>query len=703
MKKIFLLFVLLGILIAPEVICQELPTTRQDTIYIDPIVITATRTNSKLQETPVRIHILSANALVTTETKSVDEVLKYIPGVNVNRSFGVLSTKSTVSMRGLSGKEQGRVLVLLDGIPLNKSDGGTVDWNMIDLDEIERIEVVKGAGSSIYGGSAMGGMINIVTQKPDKKFSLKGSLDYGSYNTAGARIGASGLLPLFKSKEFYWSISSFYRQSDGYITQSEAERRENPYIINSNMQEAGINVRAGINFSKDHSLEAYIKYYDDCRGTGEKVHQPKGNSTDHDSYGLVLNYKLNFNDISFKSSAYVLNEDYKKVNEYLKDDYTWYNVLSTRNDIGWLNAFSKKIDNHSLTAGFDLKNGSVDGEDVYLTSTDIVYNRGKIFTAALFIQDELKLSDRFNLIAGLRYDNATFYDGAFSIENPSNETSFMYAHQVPDMPRKNRSAFSPRISVQYKLNEKQNRIYALFSRGFRPAELEYLCRSGRIKGGFKIASPSLKPEFLYNVETGIDYSLMPDMFFSLSAYYSRGKDFQYYVSNGDVIDMGFGSRPVFIRENLGGVDIFGTEVELNYNIISGLMLNASYAWSYSNITDYETITASDTINLNGRSFTDVPEHMVNFGLKYINKFINGNLFVHYTGSMFVNDQNSIDEIIGSDKYDAYTTIDVKLWKNLNKNIKLSLGVQNLLDVKFYDSKYSVGPGRWFTLGVEYKM
>ena len=694
-RKISLVLSVLFLLTNTALNGQNSANEPTDTINMEQVVVTATRTDSRVANIPMRIHTLTSASLSTMPALSADEALKYTPGMNINRSFGVLSSKATVTMRGLSSKEQGRVLVLMDGIPLNKSDGGSVDWNMIDPYSIERIEITKGAGSAIYGGSAMGGIINIITQKPVSKFSLNASLDYGTYNTAGAKVNVAGRL----SNSFYYAVNTFFRQSDGYITQPDSEIRENPYIIKSTMQEAGINVRTGIKLKGNNNLEVILKYYNDQRGTGEKVHQTYGNTTDHDSWGAILNYTGSLGTLKIKSSAYSLTEDYKKVNEYRKDDYTWYNVLSTRSDYGWLNSVTFSKGKNLITSGIDFKLGGVDGEDVYITSTDVVYNLGKMFTYAIFLQDELTLTDKIRLIAGIRYDNATFFDGAFYITQPTNETYFMREYQVPDMGRKNWNAISPRLSLQYRVNE-NTRIYGMVSRGFRPSELEYLCRSGRIKGGFKIASPDLKPEYLTNFEAGIDFVPVNDLAVNVSAYYSIGKDFQYYVSNGQVIDMGFGDRPIFIRDNIARVTISGVEGEFKYQLFSGLQITGGYAWAQSKILEYHA--AQDTINLTGKFFTDVPEHMASIGARYINRYVNASFYYKYTGSMFINDRNMVDEILGTQKYPAYSTIDIKLWKDI-KRFRISLGVQNLLDVDFYDSKYNVGPGRNIYGGIEFRL
>jgi outer membrane receptor protein involved in Fe transport len=180
-----------------------------------------------------------------------------------------------------------------------------------------------------------------------------------------------------------------------------------------------------------------------------------------------------------------------------------------------------------------------------------------------------------------------------------------------------------------------------------------------------------------------------------------GKDFQYYVDNGERIDMGFGERPIFIRENLSSVRITGAEAELVWQPVQGLLLHANYAWAQSKIVDYEAVTPSDTINLNGKFFTDVPEHIAAAGARYVHKWLSGSLLVRYNGSMYINDRNSMDEVLYRVMYPDYTTLDVKLWKDI-KHIRISLGIHNLTNVKYYDSKFNVNPGRMVNASVNWQ-
>jgi len=680
----------------PGLVAQESDSV-SSSIILDEVVISATKTESFVRDVPTRINLLSSYRIKSLPVQFTDEYLQYLPGVNVSRPFGIFSSKSTVTMRGLDGKEQGRVLVLLDGVPVNKADGGSVNWNLINTGDIARIEVVKGPGSSIYGGNAMGGSVNIITRKPQKKFSGMFGLQYGTYNTIGGRLALSGRVNDSLNKGFYWGLSGHYLQSEGYITQSEADQAANPYIVKSNMKEWCGGVKLGYDFKPNNFIELDVINFNDRQGTGEKVYQPEGNTTDHDTYHIRGKYHGEKGDADWNVSLFYFTEDYKKVNEYMKDDYTFYDVLSVRTDLGGLLSYSFKLSgHHKMTAGADLKQGSVDAQDVYFTSTDIVDNRGKMNTLGLFALDEMSFfSDKFKLIAALRYDYAHYYEGAFIIETPSGETSFMKSYVDSAQSTYSWNALSPKLSAQYRF-EGNNRIYVSYARGFRPSVLDDLCRSGRIRGGFKVANSELGPETLDNFELGGDVMLPFKIMFSASTYFSLGHDFIYYINSGDSIDMGFGDRPIYIPENITGVNIFGIELELFYDVLPGLSLMANYAHAHSQISDYEPRNSEDQVDLSGKHLIDVPANMVSFTAAWSNRVVNASLAVKYTGKRWVNDQNVYDEIVGSDQYPAYTTMDVKVWKDF-RHFYLSLTAQNIFNIDYYDSKGAVCPGRFIMI------
>lgn len=674
----------------------------EDEIQLEEVVVSATRTESKISEIPGRINLITPERLSLIVAQTADEYLAFVPGVQVSRSFGLFSHKSSVTMRGLSGNEQARTLVLIDGVPVNKADGGSVNWNLISTCDIERIEVVKGPSSALYGGNAMGGIINVVNRHPQKNFEGSVAIDYGTYNTQGIKAKLAGRVG--ESRNFYWAANANYRKSDGYIVQSDADRLAlAEYVTKSCFDEKALNLRTGYENGDKFQAEVDFTVYDDMRGTGEKYIQPDGNRVDHDTYQLRSSVKGRSGKFGWNTSFFYLFEDYKKVNEWIKDDYTWYNVESYRKDFGLLSSFTYSMENNEMVAGFDVRDGAVDASDIYYTSTDKVDNNGKMNFYGFYLQDEISMyENKIKILAGLRYDISRFYDGAFIIHNPSPETNFLSQYQFSGLDDEVWGALSPRLSLQYKPSD-DLRVYASYSRGFRPSVLDDLCRSGRIRGGLKLANPNLKPEYLDNFEVGGDYKPIDWVKLSSSLYYSKGTDFLYYVSTGDSIDMGYGNRPVMIRSNISDVRIYGLEFDFTLSPFRYLNLFGNYAYSHPTISDYEPMYDGDPVDLGGKYLTDVPQHSFAFGAIFQKKFINVGLTFKYVGEMYVNDQNVYDEIVLSDVYPSAFTVDLRVSSELFNHFTTSLSVQNIFDEQVFDSKGAVGPGRFFTLSVGAKL
>jgi len=661
---------------------------------LEELVIMASRSEQRISDIPGRVELLSRERISLSASASIDESLSMLTGVHTGRSFGLFSHRATVSMRGVSGKEQARTLVLLDGIPLNKADGGSVNWNLISSGETDRVEVVKGPGSALYGGNAMGGVINIVSRKPVQPIESSFSAIYGTYQTRGFRARIGG-----KSGDFFWMANGLWRASNGYITQSDQDQQNNPHIIKSNFDEKNASLRLGYSKTPLFEADVTVSLFDDRRGTGEKVFQPEGNTTDYDTYSVRSTVKGRNGNTSWNAGLFFIHEKYKRVSEWFRDDYTWYDVLSNRKDYGLMTGLHHKLGAHLISAGLDVRAGSVDASDIYYTSTDQVDNRGRNIFYGLYIQDQLTFFDqKLQLVAGMRLDYSRFSDGAFVVQQASAETIFMHPFVFEKFPTQNWTALSPRISVQYK-PDNALRLYSSFGKGFRPAVLDDLCRSGRVRGGFKVANPELKPENIYSLELGADWKPLENARFSISTYFSKGNDFLYYVSTGDSIDMGFGLRPVMIRSNISGVQIAGFELEALYTVNSTINLMANYAFNQSLITAYDAGAAVSGVDLTGKFLTDVPFHAFNAGVIYRSDFVDASATAKYTGRMYVNDQNVFDDIIGGNQYKPVLTFDIKLKKNIGNSWFTGLSIQNILNEKIFESRGSVGPGRFILLEV----
>lgn len=206
LKKAQLFFVNFSILISflfsqqnIKVLSGDQKTDMVSTLNIfqrEQIVISPTKREADIKKMPFRTTVVSRGELINQPVTNIEEALSYISGAGYVQFTGLAEYRPVITLRGLGGFEQSRTLVLLDGNPLNISDTGDVNWRALDWQNVERIEVIKGPVSSLYGNNAMGGAINIITKKPDRKLSADLGLSYGSFNSVGESIEVS-----FREKE----------------------------------------------------------------------------------------------------------------------------------------------------------------------------------------------------------------------------------------------------------------------------------------------------------------------------------------------------------------------------------------------------------------------------------------------------------------------------------------------------------------------
>jgi len=177
--------------------------------------VTAPRIRSALDDPASTATVITADQF-DSEFKTIPEILSHTPGINIQQ-YGGLGQLSTVSIRGSSAEQ---VLVLLDGIPLNTCQGGGVDFSTIPLDEVERIEVVRGGGTAVYGPDAIGGVVNIITTRPEGGWRQSTSVTYGSFDTVKAYASAHGEAA---STRFLLSATHFQSQGDFELHTSAVE------------------------------------------------------------------------------------------------------------------------------------------------------------------------------------------------------------------------------------------------------------------------------------------------------------------------------------------------------------------------------------------------------------------------------------------------------------------------------------------------
>ncbi len=655
-------------------------------LSMDEVVVTASRIPEYMTEIPGRIEVISLKDIQSTSAKSVDELLTQTSGVTVDRSLGIFS-KSVVGIRGITGGEQGRILVLQNGVPINKTDGGSVNWNRINVNDIQKVEIFKGPGSSIYGSNAMGGVINILTKKNITK-GVHGfaSADYGTFNTFSQNISVGGKMN-DGAKGYYWGITANNRSSDGYISVPDSLIDET--VIASSLKERGITARVGYDFDDKNNIEIEYNYYDDERGRGEKIQTEQ--FREYDTHFLRAKWQGSKGVLNWNLSSFYQFENYLDIREkFSKNIYTRWDVDSDRKEMGTYANLVANLYRHRITFGADYKNGKVNGADVYQTSTDIVRNIGSMNNFAFYAQDKITITESLKLTAGIRFDMINFHDGEFRIDGMTSETDFMEDF-VGKLEEHNWNAFTPKAAIHYQISNDIN-TYAAWSKGFRAPTLDDLCRSGLISGGFKLASPNLGPESVNSFEWGMNMNIGSKLKIMPSIYFMKGQDFMYYLHTGDYV---FGGRkPVMQKANITEVTLAGTDIDVKYQLSEKLSLYANYTYTKSEIKKFE-----EQPELEGKALTYTPKHMLNTGFSLEDQIINFSVNFHYQDKRYRDDANT-DELAG------YSTFDAKLWKEIKcvnikwvKSWNLTLDISNLMDKTYMVYSDQISIGRFITGGL----
>jgi outer membrane cobalamin receptor len=170
---------------------------------------------------PVSASIVGHEQIEATPAQSLDDVLRTVPSINMTTtpSYQQHPTSNGISMRGLGDQFSIRTLVLLDGVPLNHPFSGFVQWMRVPMETVERVEIVRGGGSSLWGNYAMGGVINIITRSPQQT-GLAVDAGAGSYGTR--RVNAYGSLVSSEAMKWDLNLNSF--DTDGYVRTPEEIR-----------------------------------------------------------------------------------------------------------------------------------------------------------------------------------------------------------------------------------------------------------------------------------------------------------------------------------------------------------------------------------------------------------------------------------------------------------------------------------------------
>lgn len=664
------------------IVCNVSLTT--EVVEMPSVIITATRSEKSAKDIPADIGIINKEFLQNLPSITADEYLSAIPGINITRHFGLFYKTGDVTMRGLNRNVH--TLLLIDGIPLSIVDGGATNWNRIRPEKTEKIEVIKGANSSLYGSNAMGGVINIISKTPDKPFSGNAGVFFGKYNTTGGSINLNGNNKK-NHKGFYWNFDAFMRLSDGYIIMPDSIRDSTD--VSTYIREYNTSFRCGYSFNKDNNIETEYRLTDETRGIGRRIIEIDGNYDYNLDNFVQARYKGKYHNVKISAVAFFKSENYFNQRESMKPNgaYILFNTDSYSDDKGiWCNAAFTAAKKHNITVGFDSKLGLTNSSDVYHTSTDTIDYSGRMDFYGLFLQDDFRLlKDKIKVIAGIRYDAVNFYNGSLVIKEPSATTIYMLPY-LRDYENKSWYALSPKAGILFDIN-KNSDTYISVSKGFRSSTLSDLCRTGDVNKGFKLANPLLKPEYINNIEWGTTWHYKKKLSAETVFFYSQGKNFQYFVGTGDSIyTTKTKQQPVIKRENIGIVEMCGAELGLNFICNKYLTLLGNYTFNHSIIKSFDA-EGYISKNLSGKYITDVPQHLAFCGFIFKSKYANISITYKFKSTTWADDENTI-------KVSGYSVFDGKISHRFNKYVSLFITTENIFDAVYQDSKYLLSPGRF---------
>ena len=624
------------------------------------VTVTATRTEQKLGDVPAQVSVLTGDDIKRSPALTIDDFLKQVPSFSLFRRTSSLVSHPTtegVSLRGIGASGASRTLVLLDGVPLNDPFGNWVYWSKIPQSQIETIEVAPGSISSLYGSSAMAGVINITTRRPERRTMVI---------TGRGGMKGTGDLDFFGSHEFGpfgLGVGGSLFRTGGYNRVRERER--GLVDINATSRHETLNWRFDYSPTTKITLFHNGRFFDEDRGNGTPL---QVNSTGETSLGgglrartsdgsdLQINVFSHFQ--TFKSSFSRIAPD--RASETLallqaipsKD--TGVNALWTR----------RFVRNHQLAVGADLRwIKANDLEDVFLPTGFNIRDRlivGKQLLTGFFFQDIVTPKPRLVLVFSARLDYwRNFGASRQEILNTTKATTLTH------FPDTSTTTVSPRAGMLVHLTDHFS-LRGAFYQGFRAPTLNELYRPFRVGNVQTSANANLGPERLTGVEVGFNHALGRGLFWRATGFWNRVK--------APISNVTLSATQALIirqRQNLGQLRVRGIDAEMEYRINTQWGIRGGYLFDEATVRDF-----SANRIIEGRFIPQVPKHRASLSLDYFNRrWTNVSLQVRFESSRFDDDLNRF-------KLGSFFVVDLAASRPLRGPWEAFVSVENLFNLGY---------------------
>ncbi len=361
-------------------VVAELPST-----HIEKILVTATRTALTTDETLAAVSVIDRQKIEQLQPTDLLDLLSMTPGIDASRNGG-RGANTSVFLRGTNN---GHTLVLVDGVRLGSATLGTVSLQHVDIAQVERVEIVRGPRSSLYGSEAIGGVIQIFSRAPQGQFNPKISLGYGTDNTLESSLAVAGVIGANKL-----SLTVSHLETAGIDSQEfdgNTDGDDDAYRNTSANVTFGRSFESGVEFFASYSDSRGQNEYDQGNGFSAVADAAPYGEFELDSSRVSLALPVSESWLSTFSLGRSTDESQSRDDNLPRFD----EFITYKNQAAWQNDIQLN-DNYLLTLGYDYLENEVDGTQTY--SDDRRSNR------AVFGQIQGNLPGSVDVTGGYRRD-----------------------------------------------------------------------------------------------------------------------------------------------------------------------------------------------------------------------------------------------------------------------------------------------------------
>ncbi|MBI3783764.1 MAG: TonB-dependent receptor [Deltaproteobacteria bacterium] len=661
-----------GVVIASAAACFAESSAPSLEVRLEPIVVTATRSDLSQEQAPASATVLDHDAVQTSADITIDDILRTIPGFSLYRRSSSLVTPpgldteaQGVTLRNIGPAGASRALVMVDGVPIISPFDGQVFWGKVPQESIDHIEVVRGSGASLWGNYAMAGVINIITRKPSETgAALKAS--YGTNGLTDDYLSLSG-----RKDKLTIGLEGNFFNLDGFPVVAHDER--GPIDKDASSRSEVFNGRVSYRFSDTASVALHGQYFDQAYNYGTHLrtvgagaglidlsgtlHTDDGSEWQAMVFSNLQSFHINFSEANEARTSESLALKQTVPSTDLGASLVWSRrmleplLISSGVDLHW-------IDGQSRDHSFDPDTGMSTGQR---------RSDGKQFFAGFFLQGIYTPMPRLEIALSGRADLWTNYEGT---QNGTQTDDMGVTTAINSrFQSQTRAAFNPRLSVLYRASDWLH-LRAAAYRAFRAPTLAELYRQSQVEDLKLLANPKLSPERLNGAEAGVDLPVLENVDLRATGFWNEVDN---PIESVDTAFDAMGNATERKRSNQGLARTFGAEVEAIYEPLPDLLLSASYLLADGTLVH----TAPADKHLEGFQLAQIPPHAATVAIEYRNpKIITARL-----EGRFIDDQFEDQEHM--DKQGSYYILNATLARQLPFwNGEVFLAGENLLDHEY---------------------